>query len=74
MHYKNGREAKAGDVVLNLSTGNTGILHTVNAGSESCNGRIARVTSNDDYVTIGECLHLDDIRAALVPPPAIATP
>ena len=71
MHYKNGREAKAGDFILNLSSGTSGILYTVNAGATSCNGRLARVTVNDEYLNINECLHVDDIRAANVPPPAV---
>ena len=67
MHYKNGREAKAGDKVVNLPGGQVGILHSVIAGSTSCNGRIARTTPNDSYVTIGECLHMDDVAAASIP-------
>jgi len=66
MHYKNGREAAAGDKIINLITGLTGILHSPNAGSQTCNGRLA-VTSNDPWVTISECLHLDDVAAAEIP-------
>lgn len=67
MHYKNGRKAKQGDKVLNLTTGFSGVLHSVSAQSTTCNGRIAAVTQNDPYVTIGECLHMDDIAKADVP-------
>lgn len=67
MHYKNGRAAKAGDKVINLSHGLSGVLHTVGAGSTTCNGRLAPISQNDPYVTIGECLHLDDVAAATVP-------
>ena len=67
MHYKNGREAKPGDKVVNLPNGVVGILHSVNAGSTTCNGRLATPTPNDAYVTVGECLHLDDIAAANIP-------
>ena len=67
MHYKNGREAKVGDKALNLATGECGLLHSVNAQSETCNGRLAKFSQNDAYVTIGECLHLDDIIATGVP-------
>lgn len=67
MHYKNGRVAKAGDRVINLSYGFTGVLHSVNAGSTTCNGRLAAITQNDPYVTIGECLHIDDVAAAQIP-------
>lgn len=67
MHYKNGREAKVGDKVVNLTGGLIGILHSVTAQSSTCNGRLAPTSQNDPYVTIGECLHLDDISAAEVP-------
>lgn len=67
MHYKNGREAKNGDKVVNLSGGLIGILHSVNAQSTTCNGRLAPTSQNDAYVTIGECLHLDDVAAAEIP-------
>lgn len=69
MHYKNGREAKVGDKVVNLSGGLIGILHSVTAQSSTCNGRLAITSQNDPYVTIGECLLLDDIAAAEIAPP-----
>lgn len=66
MHYKNGRKAKQGDQIVCLNPGNhvSGILHSINAESNSCNGRVARVGSMDPYVTLGECLHVDDVAAA----------
>lgn len=69
MHYKNGREAKPGDVVVCVDPHNhaMGILHSVNAGSTTCNGRIAKISTSDPYVTIGQCLHIDDVKAAEVP-------
>ena len=67
MHYKNGREAKVGDKVVDLSGGLIGILYSVNAQSKTCNGRLAPTSPNDTYVTIGECLHLDDISTAEIP-------
>lgn len=67
MHYKNGRLAKAGDKVVNLPTGLSGVLHSPSAQSTTCNGRLAAVNQNDPYVTIGECLHVDDIAAASIP-------
>lgn len=65
MHYKNGREAKEGDKVV--SPYGMGILHSVSAQSETCNGRIAAITPNDPYVNIKDCLHMDDINAAEIP-------
>lgn len=67
MHYKNGREAKAGDKVVNLTQGIGGILHSTNAQSTTCNGRIAQTSTSDPYVNINECLHVDDIAAANIP-------
>ncbi len=67
MHYKNGREAKQGDKVINLETGTAGILHDLIAGSDSCNARLSPPSPNAEYVTVGKCLHVDDIRAATVP-------
>lgn len=78
MHYKNGREAKAGDKVINLTYGFAGVLHSVIAGATSCNGRLAPISQNDPYVTIGECLHQDDVAAAQIPdssaPPVSSAP
>jgi hypothetical protein len=67
MHYKNGREAKAGDVVVSLSCRQMGVLHSVNEQTETCNGRLASTSSNDPYINIGDCLHIDDISAANIP-------
>ena len=70
MHYKNGRAAKDGDKVLHLNSGKSGLLHSTAPGATTCNGRLASIADNDAYVTISECLHIDDIRAADIPPPA----
>lgn len=67
MHYKNGREAKPGDKVVSLANQVTGIVHSINAGSTTCNGRLALISQNDAYVTLSECLHLDDVKAATLP-------
>lgn len=67
MHYKNGRAAKAGDKIVNLTTGLSGILHSPNAQSTTCNGRLAKIDQNDPWVTLSECVHVDDIAAAELP-------
>ena len=78
MHYKNGREAKNGDkVVLFPSYGSpvVGILYDAVAGNDYCNGKIAPTLPSDPCPNLKECLHLDDVLAALptdVPPPATA--
>ena len=77
MHYKNGRPANNGDkVVLIPSYGNpvVGILYNAVAGNDFCNGKIAVTHQNDPCPNLKECLHLDDVLAALpenVPPPTI---
>jgi hypothetical protein len=68
MHYKNGRAAKAGDRVVQVRNGvASGILHSVNAEATTCNGRVSPLTGNEPYVTISDCLHVDDVAKADVP-------
>lgn len=70
MHYKNGREAKVGDNVVNFINGKPymlGLLVEANAGSTTCNGKVLPApVNNAHYVTIGDCLHVEDI----ITPPA----
>lgn len=73
MHFKNGREAKAGDVVVfdggkYNAAPKVGVLHSLVAGADSCNGRIAEVSAQDGLITVGECLHIDDVKAAFADP------
>lgn len=67
MHYKNGRQAKVGDTVLypgdQYNPARVGILHSVNAQSDTCNGRLAVPNPNDPYVTLKDCIHIDDVEA-----------
>ena len=67
MHYKNGREAKNGDkVVLITDYGAViGILYDAVAGNDYCNGKLAPIAPNDPCPNLKECLHIDDVRAAL---------
>lgn len=68
MHYKNGREAKNGDKVVLLpgyGSSVVGILYDAQAGNDYCNGRIAATMPNDPCPNLKECLHLDDVLAAL---------
>src|SRR4051812_23944105 len=79
MHYKNGREAKNGDNVLNLTSGRSGVLHSTSAQSTTCNGRLATLSDNDAYVTISDCLHIEDIAVSApnlidVSKPAMSAP
>jgi hypothetical protein len=68
MHYKNGRPAKNGDKVVLFRTYGApivGILYDATAGNDFCNGHIAVIGSNDTCPNLKECLHLDDVLAAL---------
>jgi hypothetical protein len=68
MHYKNGREAKNGDKVVLLSSYGTpviGILYGATAGNDYCNGHIAPISLTDPCPNLKECLHLDDVLAAV---------
>ena len=67
MHYRNGREAKNGDVVFyqpSFGIPIIGILYSALAGNDSCNGRLAVPTSMDPYPNLAECVHIDDITTA----------
>jgi len=71
MHYKNGREAHNGDkVVLITSYGPpiVGVLYDAVAGNDCCNGSLAQINRNDLTPNLAECLHLDDVLAALPNP------
>lgn len=66
MHYRNGREAKNGDKVvqLNSSTGKIeafGVLHSAVAGNDYCNGNIAVIQNPQQMACMCDCLHVDDV-------------
>ena len=70
MHYRNGREAKNGDKVvqIDLSTGQinaVGILHSAVPGNDYCNGSIAPICTTQSGACMVDCLHMDDIAAIL---------
>lgn len=68
MHYRNGREAKNGDKVVQLSMDGAkvvgaGILYDAVAGNDYCNGMIAPI--NCGGACLVDCLHADDLAALL---------
>lgn len=77
MHYKNGRPAQNGDMVVwpgdQWNPPKTGVLHSTQPGSTSCNGRLAPA-GLDHHVTVGDCLHADDVRAAAANLPDASAP
>lgn len=68
MHYRNGREAKNGDKVIQIENGRIvafGVLHSATPGNDYCNGNIAVVQSTTQMACMCDCLHMDDIIALL---------
>jgi hypothetical protein len=68
MHYRNGREAKNGDVIVSLNGGKIqalGVLHGATPGNDYCNGNIAPVQATREGACMCDCLHVDDVAAIL---------
>ena len=78
MHYRNGREAKNGDTIVQLEMSGSkpvavGTLMNAVAGNDYCNGQI--LVTGQSYNSFGpavivgaclcDCLHVDDIAAIL---------
>ena len=75
MHYKNGREAKAGDQVIGVNVSGepvAGTLVDLRAETDTCNGNVILTGAPKHCVSIKNCLHVDDVLAANVPAPAKA--
>lgn len=69
MHYRNGREAKNGDIIVQLTMDggkilHFGVLHSAKPGDDYCNGGIAPVSAQAG-ACMCDCLHVDDIAAML---------
>jgi len=72
MHYRNGREAKNGDKIVQIGGyGSTaqitavGILYDANPGNDYCNGNIAPIQNNVTGACMCDCLHVDDLAQLL---------
>lgn len=71
MHYRNGREAKNGDKVIQLSMGDgarimaVGVLYDAVPGNDYCNGSIAPIQQAVTGACMCDCLHVDDLAALL---------
>ncbi len=76
MHYKNGREAKNGDKVIVIpqygGAPTVGILYDAQAGNDYCNGRVSPISAADPMPNLKECLHFDDVKAAIDKAPECA--
>jgi len=70
MHYRNGREAKNGDKIVQLTTEggkitHLGVLYDATPGDDYCNGSIAPLPQHAG-ACLCDCLHVDDLTAILV--------
>lgn len=73
MHYRNGREAKNGDRIIQLGSSGevggtvmaTGVLYDAKPGSDYCNGTIAPTQSPLTSTCLCDCLHVDDVAELL---------
>lgn len=68
MHYRNGREAKNGDKIIQISSAGKvthfGVLHDAVPGNDYCNGQIAQPVAPGG-ACMCDCLHIEDIEAML---------
>ena len=70
MHYRNGREAKNGDKVIQLGYDGSvvvavGVLYDAKPGNDYCNGSLAPIQGPVTSACMCDCLHLDDVAALL---------
>ena len=69
MHYRNGREAKNGDKVVQIGDKgkivNVGVLFDATPGNDYCNGSIASTVPGLSGACMCDCLHIDDVAAIL---------
>jgi hypothetical protein len=70
MHYRNGREAKNGDKIVQLAMDGSavaavGVLYDAKPGFDFCNGYIAPIQSPMQTACLCDCLHVDDVAAML---------
>ena len=73
MHYRNGREAKNGDKVIQIGGYGTGveisaigILYDAVPGNDHCNGKIASTIGGPVVgACMCDCLHVDDVAELL---------
>jgi hypothetical protein len=69
MHYRNGREAKNGDRIIQVGINggqvvSFGVLYDASPGNDYCNGSIAHI-QNPFGACLCDCLHVDDLAAIL---------
>lgn len=72
MHYRNGREAKNGDKIIQIGgygssakIAAVGVLYDATPGNDHCNGKIAPIQQVDTGACLCDCLHVDDLAELL---------
>lgn len=73
MHYRNGREAKNGDKIVQIGgygdgsarIAAVGVLYDAVPGNDHCNGYIAPIQSPNTTACLCDCLHVDDLAELL---------
>lgn len=74
MHYRNGREAKNGDKIIQIGgygsgaalVNAVGVLYDAKpSGGNACNGNIAPIQNPISGACLCDCLHLDDVAEIL---------
>ena len=72
MHYRNGREAKNGDKIVQIGGYGdgaqivaVGVLYDAKPGNDYCNGNIAQIQQPITGACMCDCLHLDDVAEML---------
>ena len=69
MHFRNGREAKNGDTIVQLDSEGKicgfGVLFGAQAGNDYCNGYVAPIATNKTIACLCDCIHADDLAALL---------
>lgn len=72
MHYRNGREAKNGDKIVQLGGYGSGaqivaagVLYDAQPGNDYCNGNIAPIQNGVASACLCDCLHVDDVAEML---------
>jgi hypothetical protein len=69
MHYRDGRNAKNGDTIVQLGNDgtivNVGVLHDATPGNDHCNGKIAPISTAVADACLCDCLHIEDVAELL---------
>jgi len=68
MHYRNGKEAKNGDTIVQLNGGKVtavGVLYNATSGNDYCNGYIAPTQHPVTTACLCDCISVEDLEELL---------